>query len=145
MTQDIDVEKMEWGGTPVRRSVSNTVPTLVEFWNDDAWQSFDSYSQCMLATAIAAGRDRVAIHMQSTYDIDLTELFGVSVDDDEKDDDDKDDEKKDLHSKGDSASQHVAPRQQLGEASSSSSAPLASSVSSQFVGRKRMRCITRPH
>jgi hypothetical protein len=73
VTQDFDVHKMEWGGIPVRRSLNNPVPTMVEFWDDDAWEPFDSYAQCLLGTAMAVGREKVTIHVGSaSYDITLT-------------------------------------------------------------------------
>ena len=73
VTQDFDVHKMEWGGIPVRRACNADVPTTVEYRDDEAWEPFDSYAQCLIATAMAIGREKVAIHMGSaSYDITLT-------------------------------------------------------------------------
>ena len=73
VTQDFDVHKMEWGGIPVRRACNAAVPITVEYWDDEVWEPFDSYAQCLIATAMAIGREKVAIHMGSaSYDIILT-------------------------------------------------------------------------
>jgi len=113
VTQDFDVRKMEWGTIPVRRTARDSVPTCVEFWDDDAWVPFDAYAQCLLGTAMAVGREQIAIHVgNASYDINLTpgncmqtnrasgrsrplrvngSIASVQGDDDEDDDDIKDD------------------------------------------------------
>ena len=66
VTKDFNVTKMEWGGVPIRRTARHTVPTCVEFWDDDAWEPFDAYAQCLLGTAMAIGREHVSIHVGPT-------------------------------------------------------------------------------
>lgn len=80
VVKDFDVHKMEWGGIPVRRACNAAVPTTVEFWDDDAWEPLDSYAQCLLGTAMAIGREKLAIHMgTASYDISLTPGNGMQT------------------------------------------------------------------
>lgn len=69
-TQPFNVDDMEVAGLAVRRTAAHAVSTSVSYWDDEDWVPMDSYTQCLIHTAISVSRQKTVVYIgNSTYDI----------------------------------------------------------------------------